>query len=71
MPCRILSGCFLEIILISEIKELFLLLQAIPEVLTGVHYNDVAMVTKALNVVGQAIDSMKQTLKLMHGNIFR
>ncbi|XP_055023524.2 indoleamine 2,3-dioxygenase 1 isoform X2 [Misgurnus anguillicaudatus] len=41
-------------------------LKAIPEVLTGVHYNDVAMVTKALNVVGQAIDSMRQTLKLMH-----
>ncbi|KAI7797578.1 indoleamine 2, partial [Triplophysa rosa] len=41
-------------------------LKAIPEVISGVHYNNVAMVTKALNVVGQAIDSMKQALKLMH-----
>lgn len=41
-------------------------LKAIPEVISGVHYNDVAMVTKALNIVGQAIDSMKQALKLMH-----
>ncbi|KAA0713662.1 Indoleamine 2,3-dioxygenase 2 [Triplophysa tibetana] len=41
-------------------------LKAIPEVISGVHYNNVAMVTKALNVVGQAIDSMKHALKLMH-----
>lgn len=28
------------------------------------------MVTKALDVVSQAIDSMKHALKLMHGNTF-
>ncbi|XP_051950553.1 indoleamine 2,3-dioxygenase 2-like [Xyrauchen texanus] len=41
-------------------------LKSIPEVISGVHYNDVAMVTKALDVVSQAIGNMKQALKLMH-----
>ncbi|XP_048066837.1 indoleamine 2,3-dioxygenase 1 isoform X1 [Megalobrama amblycephala] len=41
-------------------------LKSILDVINGVHYNDVAMVTKALDVVSQAIDSMKQALKLMH-----
>uniref|UniRef100_A0A8C1S1L2 Indoleamine 2,3-dioxygenase 1 n=2 Tax=Cyprinus carpio TaxID=7962 RepID=A0A8C1S1L2_CYPCA len=41
-------------------------LKAILDVINGIHYNDVAMVTKALDVVSQAIDSMKQALKLMH-----
>lgn len=47
---------------------LFFFLQSILDVINGVHYNDVAMVTKALDVVSQAIDSMKHALKLMHGN---
>lgn len=63
-----LLSYFLSEFNILKIKLLFLFLQAIPEVISGVYYNDVAMVTKALNVVGQAIDSMKQALKLMHGN---
>ncbi|XP_043103397.1 indoleamine 2,3-dioxygenase 2-like isoform X2 [Puntigrus tetrazona] len=41
-------------------------LKSILDVINGVHYNDVAMVTKALNVISQAVDSMKQALKLMH-----
>lgn len=41
-------------------------LKSILDVINGVQYNDVAMVTKALDVVSQAIDSMKQALKLMH-----
>ncbi|XP_067269128.1 indoleamine 2,3-dioxygenase 1 [Pseudorasbora parva] len=41
-------------------------LKSILDVINGVHYNDVAMVTKALDVVGQAIDRMKQAFKLMH-----
>ncbi|KAF4109648.1 indoleamine 2,3-dioxygenase 1 isoform X1 [Onychostoma macrolepis] len=41
-------------------------LKSILDVINGVHYNDVAMVTKALDVVSQAIVSMKQALKLMH-----
>ncbi|XP_052459601.1 indoleamine 2,3-dioxygenase 2 [Carassius gibelio] len=41
-------------------------LKSILDVINGIHYNDVAMVTKALDVVSQAIDSMKQAFKLMH-----
>ncbi|XP_016090739.1 indoleamine 2,3-dioxygenase 1 isoform X2 [Sinocyclocheilus grahami] len=41
-------------------------LKSILDVINGVQYNDVAMVTKALDVVSQAIDSMKQAFKLMH-----
>ncbi|XP_077079822.1 indoleamine 2,3-dioxygenase 1 isoform X2 [Siphateles boraxobius] len=39
---------------------------SILDVINGVHHNDVAMVTKALDVVSQAIDGMKHALKLMH-----
>uniref|UniRef100_A0A8C1LWC7 Indoleamine 2,3-dioxygenase 1 n=1 Tax=Cyprinus carpio TaxID=7962 RepID=A0A8C1LWC7_CYPCA len=41
-------------------------LKSILDVINGVQYNDVAMVTKALDVVGQAIDSMTKAFKLMH-----
>ncbi|XP_050973078.1 indoleamine 2,3-dioxygenase 2 isoform X1 [Labeo rohita] len=41
-------------------------LKSIIDVINGVHDNDVAVVIKALDVVSQAIDSMKQALKLMH-----
>ncbi|XP_036434420.1 indoleamine 2,3-dioxygenase 1 [Colossoma macropomum] len=41
-------------------------LKAIPEVISGVYDGDVAVVTKALDVLSQAIDSIKETLKLMH-----
>ncbi|KAK7146536.1 hypothetical protein R3I93_014094 [Phoxinus phoxinus] len=41
-------------------------LKSILDVINGVYYNDVAMVTTALDVVSQAIDSMKHALKLMH-----
>lgn len=41
-------------------------LKAIIDVINGVHYNDIERVTKALDVVCQSIDSMKQALKRMH-----
>ncbi|KAF4109649.1 hypothetical protein G5714_008901 [Onychostoma macrolepis] len=41
-------------------------LKSILDVINGVNHNDVAMVTKALDVVSQAIVSMKQAFKLMH-----
>ncbi|RXN04834.1 indoleamine 2,3-dioxygenase 2-like protein [Labeo rohita] len=46
-------------------------LKSIIDVINGVHDNDVAVVIKALDVVSQAIDSMKQALKLMHGAFLR
>ena len=36
--------------------------------ISGVYDGDVAVVTKALDVLSQAIDSIKEALKLMHGN---
>ncbi|XP_066500591.1 indoleamine 2,3-dioxygenase 1 [Hoplias malabaricus] len=44
-------------------------LKAIPEVIRGVVAGDVAVVTRALEVVSQAIDSMKEALKLMHSYV--
>ncbi|KAL7884171.1 hypothetical protein AOLI_G00069410 [Acnodon oligacanthus] len=41
-------------------------LKAIPEVISGVYDGDVAVVTRALDVLSQAIDRMKEALKLMH-----
>ncbi|XP_073675156.1 indoleamine 2,3-dioxygenase 1 [Garra rufa] len=57
-----------EFFMVSLLVELarFLFSQSILDVINGIHDNDVSMVTKALDVVSQTIDSMKQTLKLMH-----
>ncbi|KAL6456829.1 hypothetical protein MHYP_G00353730 [Metynnis hypsauchen] len=41
-------------------------LKAIPEVISGVYDGDVAVVTRTLDVLSQAIDRMKEALKLMH-----
>ncbi|XP_076846390.1 indoleamine 2,3-dioxygenase 1 [Brachyhypopomus gauderio] len=43
--------------------------KVIPDVISGVRYGDVAMVTRALDVISQAIDSMKEALKLMHDHV--
>ncbi|KAG5280589.1 hypothetical protein AALO_G00061840 [Alosa alosa] len=41
-------------------------LRAIPQVINGVHQDNVTMVTRALESISLAIDGMKEALKLMH-----
>ncbi|XP_035392228.1 indoleamine 2,3-dioxygenase 1 [Electrophorus electricus] len=41
-------------------------LKVIPDVIGGIRHGDVAMVTRALNIISQAIGSMKEALQLMH-----
>ncbi|KAK1787069.1 hypothetical protein P4O66_017444 [Electrophorus voltai] len=52
---------------IRESKGEISISQVIPDVIGGIRHGDVAMVTRALNIISQAIGSMKEALQLMHG----